>query len=389
MNVRETIRFTSAIKEREQSPVLFNVMINDIFSTVGGGFGLSLFADDGATWKRGCNVNFMVKKMQAALNKVVEWAERWGFKISLDKSKFLVFGNKRKVGPLSLNMYGKELERVKVFKFLGVHFDERLTWKTHICKVVSKCEKIINVLRCLAWNNWGADKRTHLMIYQAMIRSSIDYGCLAYGSADRSNLCRNDVVQAKIMRTCSGAVRTSPISAPQVEYGEVPLNLRRVKLALQYIGRVQFQVQSNPVRCLLEESWETTGKGIRSFVNKIRSEFPDLGNDISPRVVWPCAPRWLLPDPHIDWAVKERIKKKGKGSSMCVVTKVINEKWSDFLQIYTDGSVDPNSKKAAFAVHIPDVGLKQGYRVPDCVSVFTTEPIAILYALEWVGKIWP
>ncbi len=35
------------------SPVLFNMMINDIFSKLEGSFGLSLFADDGAVWKKG------------------------------------------------------------------------------------------------------------------------------------------------------------------------------------------------------------------------------------------------------------------------------------------------------------------------------------------------
>jgi len=32
------------------SPVLFNIMINNIFDKVERGFGLSLFADDGAIW---------------------------------------------------------------------------------------------------------------------------------------------------------------------------------------------------------------------------------------------------------------------------------------------------------------------------------------------------
>ena len=35
------------------SPVLFNVMINDIFQQVPSSFGKSLFADDGVVWKKG------------------------------------------------------------------------------------------------------------------------------------------------------------------------------------------------------------------------------------------------------------------------------------------------------------------------------------------------
>lgn len=35
------------------SPVLFKILINGIFSTVSKDLGLSLFADDGAIWRRG------------------------------------------------------------------------------------------------------------------------------------------------------------------------------------------------------------------------------------------------------------------------------------------------------------------------------------------------
>ena len=43
------------------SPVLFNIMINDIFSGIGGGFGRSLFTNDGALWKWGRNVDYSIQ----------------------------------------------------------------------------------------------------------------------------------------------------------------------------------------------------------------------------------------------------------------------------------------------------------------------------------------
>lgn len=136
------------------SPVLFIVMVNDMFQDVGAGYGLSLFADDGAIWKRGRNIKFIIEKLQGALEKVVEW----GFRISVEKSKYVIFGNKGKIENQGLFMYGKPLERAKMFRFLGVHFDERLTWRAHIEKVVNKCDKVINMMRCLAGSNWGQIK---------------------------------------------------------------------------------------------------------------------------------------------------------------------------------------------------------------------------------------
>lgn len=57
------------------SPLLFSVMINEVFSEVEQRMGCSLLADDGAIWKRGRNVGFIgKKKIQEAFFKVETWA---------------------------------------------------------------------------------------------------------------------------------------------------------------------------------------------------------------------------------------------------------------------------------------------------------------------------
>lgn len=69
------------------SPVLFLIMINDVYNNVNPDIGKSLFADDGAIWKRGRNMEFVVKKVQEAVNEVEEWSLNWGFKLSVEKSQ--------------------------------------------------------------------------------------------------------------------------------------------------------------------------------------------------------------------------------------------------------------------------------------------------------------
>lgn len=45
------------------SPILFNIMINDIFENVGTGIGYALYADDGAIWKRGKNIRHVINSV--------------------------------------------------------------------------------------------------------------------------------------------------------------------------------------------------------------------------------------------------------------------------------------------------------------------------------------
>ena len=120
------------------SPLLFSIMINDVFSQVQEDIGRSLFADDGALWKRGKNIQFIVKRIQEAVNTVERWSYSWGFKFSVGKTNSVLFTRRRGLDP-QLKIYGQAIERVKEFRFLGVWFDEKLTWNEHISKVQAKC----------------------------------------------------------------------------------------------------------------------------------------------------------------------------------------------------------------------------------------------------------
>ncbi len=58
-----------------------------MFSKVDRSIGRSLFADDGALWFRGRNNKFIMGEMQKAVDEVVKWSYKWGFKLSVEKSQ--------------------------------------------------------------------------------------------------------------------------------------------------------------------------------------------------------------------------------------------------------------------------------------------------------------
>uniref|UniRef100_A0AAQ4RRK9 Reverse transcriptase domain-containing protein n=1 Tax=Gasterosteus aculeatus aculeatus TaxID=481459 RepID=A0AAQ4RRK9_GASAC len=154
------------------SPVLFTIMIDDVFRDVGRGMGRALYADDGALWKRGKNEKFVMRKMQEAVDVVEEWSKRWGFRMSVTKSCFMVY-SRRRVGEVRLHMYGQELGRVLEFKYLGLWFDGRLTWRKHVEFIEQKCRKVLNLMRAVAGVDWGADRRTLLCMYQALEHGAV------------------------------------------------------------------------------------------------------------------------------------------------------------------------------------------------------------------------
>ncbi len=68
-------------------------------------------------------------------------------------------------------------------------------------------------MRCLTGREWGASCSALKTIYVALIRSVLDYGSVAYGSAAKSLLKKLDRIQAQALRVCSGAFKTSPVPA--------------------------------------------------------------------------------------------------------------------------------------------------------------------------------
>ena len=83
---------------------------------------------------------------------------KWGFKMSVTKSQVICFARQHKQVPLKL--YGQVLEQVRGIRFLGIIFDEKLTWGQHIKKIINKCKKVNNLLRCPAGQDWGANRKS-------------------------------------------------------------------------------------------------------------------------------------------------------------------------------------------------------------------------------------
>ncbi len=125
---------------------------------------------------------------------------------------------------------GQQLEQVSVIPCLGMWMDNKLSFRVHIQKMVDKCQKAIHVMRSLAGVEWGVWCQSVKRIYCALVRAAIDYGSMVYSSVSKSQLSKIEAIQTQALRICSGAIRSSPITAFQVEMGEMPLEIRRLKL---------------------------------------------------------------------------------------------------------------------------------------------------------------
>ena len=152
------------------SPILFLIAIND-FPEMENGVKKSIYADDSAIWKTGRSLETITKQMQAAVKKIENWCDQWGFNMSTDKTVGVVFCQHWKPSSTIIKLGNSDLNFVDHTKFLGLVLDIRMTWSRHIKHVVKKCQPVINLMRKITDQRWGADKTTLMLIYRAFIRS--------------------------------------------------------------------------------------------------------------------------------------------------------------------------------------------------------------------------
>ena len=99
-------------------------------------------------------------------SRLQQWASLWGFKFSVPKFISVVF-TQRKIPALHISLQDQPIQFKNSVKFLGLHFDSRLNWKTHINNLCVRCHKKVNVLKYLSGTSWGVDRKSLLMVYKS------------------------------------------------------------------------------------------------------------------------------------------------------------------------------------------------------------------------------
>ncbi|KAL4082751.1 hypothetical protein QTP88_029647 [Uroleucon formosanum] len=84
------------------------------------------------------------------------------------------------------------------------------------------------------------------LVYKAIIRSKLDYGCFLFGSASFSNWNRLNKVQSSCLRSIMGYVRSSPLPAIEVESSCPPSNIRCRWLAGKFLLK-SLSYSSSPI----------------------------------------------------------------------------------------------------------------------------------------------
>ena len=260
--------------------------------------------------------------------------------------------------------------------------------------IKERSKPILNLLRYVKANNFGMGIESMLMLYRSLLRSVLDYGCQAFNSAPPNVKGVLDRIQAEGLKICLGALNSTPLPVLLAQSGETPLQHRRDHLSLKYYARCK-RTPSNPAQNLTDQCTEYKKKyshkwkkndmpyGFRINQELKNHQLQDIGiiQNLPPKT----AP-WLLKPVTTSDKIKNMVNKQDNPHvTKNIVLQAIEDQYSQFIHVYTDGSKDPNTGKTGFAFFIPSLKTVRFRRTSDNVSVYTTEMAAIANSLAWLN----
>ena len=126
-------------------PKLFILYINDICNA-STSLKFILFADDTNVFCSGVDIQTLCEHISCELDKLHVWLSVNKLSQNVDKTIFIIFGNRKNIDNVCISMNNGIITRVRATKFLRVIIDEKLTWKEHTSLVRSKLSKTVGIL---------------------------------------------------------------------------------------------------------------------------------------------------------------------------------------------------------------------------------------------------
>lgn len=191
-------------------PLLFNIFINDLSQLLNNLH--LLFADDLKIFRIIKSENDMME-LQEDLDRLHDWTITNKLKLNIDKCCTMAFSIKQNPTPASYNINGIELTEVNKMKDLGVIFDKKLKFDSHIEEIVKKSYSMLGFLMRTTSN--FDNKDCVRFLFNALVRSRLEYNSAVWNPYQNTYSSKIERVQKKYTRFVFYKFQVPYISYPE------------------------------------------------------------------------------------------------------------------------------------------------------------------------------
>ena len=193
------------------SPILFILFTADMPVGLDPKISAGVFADDIALWSSSRSLEIAEQRLQAEVNMVVKWCDRWRLRLNPAKCQAIAFSRRRADLKPNVTIHQEAIPVCELVKYLGITFDRKLNWNKHLSAIIDNARLRLNGLRAACRWGFGLSMSTGLVVYCSLIRSIIEYGCPAWISAANYLHIRLQRVQNEALRIVSRSPRETRI----------------------------------------------------------------------------------------------------------------------------------------------------------------------------------
>uniref|UniRef100_A0A3B1IHU1 Reverse transcriptase domain-containing protein n=1 Tax=Astyanax mexicanus TaxID=7994 RepID=A0A3B1IHU1_ASTMX len=190
-------------------PLLFILYINDfLFSS--SILHKILFADDTNLFLSHKNINYLVNILNDELNKVDIWFKCNKLSLNIKKTNFIIFRSQRNqsnMEHIKIEINGSPITRVSSTRFLGIHMDEFLNFRSHIDELTKKLSKYVGLFLKLRQFLPG---EALLTLYRTLFEPHLNYCNIIWSNTFSCHLRKLHILQKKIIRIISWASSDAP-----------------------------------------------------------------------------------------------------------------------------------------------------------------------------------
>lgn len=150
-------------------PPCFLLHINDLSTCVND----IKYVDDSNFWES-CKWDGSDSRLQESADQASLWIDDNHMGANIEKThEAAIYFGRRNLQLEPLKIAGKEIDRVSLFKLLGVHFNDKLTWHDHVEYMCSKASRRLYFLYLL--KKAGRPPMDILDVYTSVVRSVLEY----------------------------------------------------------------------------------------------------------------------------------------------------------------------------------------------------------------------
>ena len=217
------------------SPILFSIFINTLAKEIEeSGIGvvingikvaILLYADDIVI------IASSEDELKQGLRIVTDWGKKWRCSFNQDKSKVVVFGQRKKKGEVTWTLGGKIIEQVNTYKYLGLDLRGNLRWNMLRDRLAEKTRRNMNIAWAMGIQSGHLSVVAADKVWKVLVRPIAEYGAAIWGEGRWDEM---EKVQRDMGKRILGLDQSTSNEVILGEMGWWTMQARRDMLRLRY-----------------------------------------------------------------------------------------------------------------------------------------------------------